>query len=54
MDGIPVDALDYLLHACHLFVLAQALGEKLDSAGAVLGVVRYLLDRHGKQLPSSR
>jgi hypothetical protein len=55
VDGIPLDALDKLIiHTRHLLVLAQALGGKPGSGGAVLGVVRYLLDQQRKQLPSSR
>jgi hypothetical protein len=53
--GIPLDALDkVIIHARHLLVFAQVLGGKPGSAGAVLGVVRYLLQQQWKQLPSSR
>jgi hypothetical protein len=52
--GIPLDALDKVtIHARHLVTLAQPLGGKPGSAGAVLGLVRYLLDQHRKQLPLS-
>jgi hypothetical protein len=52
VGGDPARRLDKLIiHARHFFVLAQVLGGKPGLAGAVLGVVRYLLDQHRMQSP---